>query len=266
MMALFAPDYYTAFRCSASDCRHSCCKGWEIDIDPVSLERFKRLGIDCVSEEGTPHFILREGDICPHLQEDGLCALICAYGEDVLCDICRDHPRFRNFWTGAVEVGLGLSCEEAARLTLSRKEPLRLVYLGGCDESGLLLKASPGAERREERDADPSALPARLPEDEAWLWELRESMLKEAAMLEDPMAARLAEYLIFRHLADALYDGRLEGRLGFIRHSLKTVTGLWREQEDKSFEALCETARAWSERFEYDEEEKDRLIDSFEEG
>ena len=32
------PDYYSAFRCIAGACKHSCCIGWEIDIDEESLE------------------------------------------------------------------------------------------------------------------------------------------------------------------------------------------------------------------------------------
>ena len=269
-MKLIAPSYYQRFRCIAGKCRHSCCKGWEIDIDSVSVERFKRLGVGSISEEGTPHFILREGDVCHHLRSDGLCQLICDHGEDVLCDICRDHPRFRNFWTGFAEVGLGLSCEEAARIILSEKEPLRLVPIGLCGDDGVQISAGLeqdgglSAVEGEGSAFDPAESEPDFPEDEAWLWELRESMLGRAAAMEDPMAARLYEYLVFRHLADALYDGRLEGRIGFIEHAFETVTGLWSGSPDKSFEALAGIARQWSEEIEYNEEKKDALIERFE--
>ncbi|MBQ5437587.1 MAG: hypothetical protein IIU32_07880 [Firmicutes bacterium] len=89
-------------------------------------------------------------------------------------------------------------------------------------------------------------------------------MLLKAVMMKDPMAARLYEYLVFRHLADALYDGRLEGRIGFIEHAFETVTGLWNSSPDKSFEALAGIARQWSEEIEYNEEKKDALIERFE--
>ena len=39
-------------------------------------------------------------------------------GEGYLCDICREHPRFYNF-TSVAEVGIGMSCPEAARVILS---------------------------------------------------------------------------------------------------------------------------------------------------
>ena len=32
-MRIIAPDYYREFHCIADKCRHSCCIGWEIDID-----------------------------------------------------------------------------------------------------------------------------------------------------------------------------------------------------------------------------------------
>jgi lysine-N-methylase len=33
-MKLIAPDTYPEFCCIADRCRHSCCIGWEIDVDP----------------------------------------------------------------------------------------------------------------------------------------------------------------------------------------------------------------------------------------
>ena len=34
------PDFYDDFICIADKCHHSCCLGWEIDIDDESLRRF----------------------------------------------------------------------------------------------------------------------------------------------------------------------------------------------------------------------------------
>ena len=42
-MNLYVPEYYPEFRCSASRCDHTCCAGWEIDIDGESLARYERL-------------------------------------------------------------------------------------------------------------------------------------------------------------------------------------------------------------------------------
>lgn len=125
-MVYVTPDYYNEFQCIASRCRHSCCAGWEIDIDEETYEQYcgmeGPLGYDLqkhISTEGTPHFILGQDERCPFLNEENLCRLILEAGEECLCEICTEHPRFYHFLPGRTEVGLGLCCEEAARLLLT---------------------------------------------------------------------------------------------------------------------------------------------------
>ena len=134
------PSYYPDFACIASRCRHSCCIGWEIDIDGESFRRYQKttgeIGkrLSCfISQKDTPHFILGEGERCPFLNREGLCDLILSLGESSLCEICREHPRFYNVLSDRVEVGLGLCCEEAARLILTKTEPTALVGEGKSD-------------------------------------------------------------------------------------------------------------------------------------
>lgn len=124
-MKLYAPKYYKKFKCIADKCEKSCCIGWEIDIDKSTYEKYKSLKngyaptiLNSISLEETPHFKLCAGDKCPHLNEKGLCEIIINLGEDYLSHICREHPRFYNY-TNVAEVGLGMSCIEAARLILS---------------------------------------------------------------------------------------------------------------------------------------------------
>ncbi len=38
-MKLYAPVYYQKFSCLAGECRHSCCVGWEIDVDKKALKK-----------------------------------------------------------------------------------------------------------------------------------------------------------------------------------------------------------------------------------
>ena len=124
------PRYYLDFKCIADKCTHSCCVGWEIDVDEQTLGRYEQLSGEIgeaicksIEKEGeSAHFRLGEEDRCPHLKENGLCRIICALGEEYLCEICREHPRFYNLVGGEWEVGLGASCEEAARLILSAED------------------------------------------------------------------------------------------------------------------------------------------------
>ena len=146
---IYAPAYTAGFQCIAGKCRHSCCIGWEIDIDDDSLQRFQNVSgelgrklASCIalpdetSEESTAHFILDEKERCPFLTSKNLCELILTLGEDSLCDICREHPRFYNTLSDRMEMGLGLCCEEAARLLLSEKAPIRIVDISAGTNPG----------------------------------------------------------------------------------------------------------------------------------
>jgi len=230
-MITVAPDYYRDFHCIADKCRHSCCVGWEIEVDPGTLPRF--LNDPFVSPhiacdaEGNAQIALLEGDRCPFLRADGLCEMIVRNGEDSLCGICRDHPRFRSFWTGRVELGLGLVCEEAARLILGRDKPTSLVVI---DDDG-------------EHE--------QLPPDEEWLLEQREQLIDNIEA-EGPIA-RFTEYLMYRHLPDALYDGLVEERMRFIDDSIDEIKSLWAKTSG-TLEELIEIVRVWSYNTEYDDE------------
>ncbi len=125
-MKLYAPEYYKNFKCIADKCRHSCCIGWEIDVDGDTMKKYKSLKggyskeiIESIDEDEMPHFRLAENERCPHLDERGLCRIITSLGESYLCHICREHPRFYNDTPYGKEVGLGMACEEAVRLILS---------------------------------------------------------------------------------------------------------------------------------------------------
>ncbi len=144
-MKQIAPDYYDRFRCIASECKHNCCIGWEIDIDDFTLDYYNtiegemgdRLKKNISFEGDAPHFCMGENERCPFLNENNLCDIISALGEDALCDICADHPRFRNYFSDREEIGLGLCCESAGRLILGNAQKVQLVciYDDGENES-----------------------------------------------------------------------------------------------------------------------------------
>ena len=140
-MKLYAPKYYKDFVCIADRCRHSCCIGWEIDVDRETAEKYKKMtegyGLEIkksLSHKGTPHFKLKKDDRCPHLDDKGLCKIILNIGEDCLCTICREHPRFYNDTARGKEVGLGMSCEEACRIILSSDSYAEFCEIGETDE------------------------------------------------------------------------------------------------------------------------------------
>lgn len=143
---LIRPKHYEKFKCVASACTDTCCAGWEIDVDTDTADIYASL-------EGTVGGFIRdrlictpegqklclEGERCRFLREDNLCELILRLGEDALCDICREHPRFYSCFGGITEMGVGLCCPEGARLWLD--EALELITEDdgeGADAEGIL--------------------------------------------------------------------------------------------------------------------------------
>ena len=134
-MKRLEPDFFADFRCIAGRCTDSCCIGWEIDVDEETLEQYENLPGELgeelrrsiVREEDAAHFALGEGERCPFLDGHNLCRVITALGEGALCGICREHPRFYEWFGSRVEAGLGLCCEEACRLLLDSDRPLSFV-------------------------------------------------------------------------------------------------------------------------------------------
>jgi len=303
-MKTIVPDYYESFACIKGDCRHSCCVGWEIDIDPDSLERFRSVGGElgerlreniCETGEGA-FFRLTENERCPFLNRDGLCDLILGLGEDCLCQICDDHPRFRNFFANREEIGLGLCCEAAGRLILGWKMPVHLVEMkddGFYEElpveeaelleirDGLLAIARDRripVEKRLSRMLDWLELEYVPVVDESWIpFLLRLERLDEswAVRLRDCGKLRfgcelpqwelafeqLLVYLLYRHLPASLEDGDLSGRIAYVVFAWTLVRCLCASTEAQGFEELVEICRLYSSELEYSDENIAAIVD-----
>lgn len=128
-MERLIPEYYHHFHCLAGDCPDSCCKEWEIDVDPASAAGYRALSgplgdrlrqVLRDTEEGTVMTI--ENGRCPMWRQDGLCRIQVQLGHDALCQVCRQFPRLRHAYGDFEELGLELSCPEAARLILTASE------------------------------------------------------------------------------------------------------------------------------------------------
>lgn len=126
------PNYYNKFSCIADKCKHSCCIGWEIDIDEDTMDIYNSLNTPMGEkirnniEGDIPHFKLTKDERCPFLNEQGLCDIILECGDGAISDICYLHPRFSNFYSSFTETGLGLCCEEAVRIVLSETEKFNM--------------------------------------------------------------------------------------------------------------------------------------------
>ncbi len=125
-MILKMPLYCDGFRCTADKCKDNCCIGWEIDIDDdtknIYLNKEGEFGERLRKNISENSFILDMHERCPFLNKDNLCDVIINMGENNLCQICNDHPRYFEWFDNLKEGGIGLGCEEAARIILECKE------------------------------------------------------------------------------------------------------------------------------------------------
>ena len=309
-MYLIAPDYYREFRCIADKCRHSCCISWEIDIDPATREKYRRVAgafgarLNAAIDDGeVSTFRLGENERCPMLNANGLCDLITELGEENLCQICADHPRFRSYFSGRTELGLGLCCEEAARLILTREEPMQLVTLEDdgkkealTDFEASLLglrdimigrmqnRAYPVLERLEwmlqqwnpgmlSRGAEDWVALYRDLErlDPAWdavLDSLLEGIQMPPAEL-DTAFEQFCVYMLYRHVPGALEDGDHVSRFKLAAYStvmLMFICGAHaRKRGSCTLADLIEYARMYSAEIEYSEDNIAALLDAFSE-
>lgn len=124
-MEIFRPVYFDAFRCIASDCPDSCCKEWAVQVDDASASYYRglsgslgdRLREVLRDEDGETVMTITDGR-CPMWRSDGLCRIQAELGEKDLCKTCREFPRLTHDYGDFVELGLELSCPEAARFIL----------------------------------------------------------------------------------------------------------------------------------------------------
>ena len=311
-MKKLVPDYYNDFRCLAGSCRHNCCIGWEIDIDEETLafyenvpgEMGRRLKENICYDGGTAHYCMKPDGRCPFLNENDLCDIVINLGFDKTSQICDDHPRFRNFYSGREETGLGMSCEAVAKLILSKTEKVQLVCVEE-DEEELWPDEWDFIDTRDEifdilqdrtlsvdkRIAETLSLcriePAeytvaqladifmpleRLDENWTVLLENLKETEKENISCDDSSFdipfEQLLVYLVFRHMTESLDDDRFKGRLLMVINSFYLIRYLlWHHKNVKgnaTIDDLEEISRMFSAEIEYSTENTDALAEYFE--
>ncbi len=190
-MEVSFPSYYDTFQCLASTCPDSCCKEWAVAIDEDSVQRYRSLSGELgdalraalQEEDGETVLSLRPDRRCPMWQDDRLCRIQAELGEDALCHTCKTFPRLRHDYGRFVELGLELSCPEAARLILS------------CDDWRICTQHVPGGEQP---DWDTAAMETLL--------RSRQEIREFLARRDMPVNQSLAVLLLYGHYVQAELD------------------------------------------------------------
>ena len=297
-MNLYAPEYYKDFACIKGECRHSCCLCWEIDVDSKSIEKYSNSSLPYTKEiresidysNETPHFRLDKDGRCPHLDERGLCKIITNLSEDYLCDICREHPRFYNRLCDRWEVGLGISCEAAARIILSSDSYDKIIQVGKIngeisesdfDVLNLRNKIFTLLSDRSETYLDRLKAISELVgvsfsyKDRGEWEELfcsleyldkshRDMFLDCVSVTEENeeiscISERFLAYLIYRHLTPSESFGQARESLGLCLFLERVFNSLRIKFNAKDFESAVEFARIISEEIEYSTENIDEI-------
>ena len=302
-MEIYAPSYCKHFKCIADKCRHSCCIDWEIDIDLKAYEKYKSLKSNfgkeiinniVIDEDGAPHFALDKNERCKNLDERGLCRIISNLGEEYLCDICRLHPRFFNEIGGRVEMGLGLSCEEAVRIVLEDNRPYVFEKIGENQERASSFDDYDPFEDRNEALAfmekqnvaffeklkaieEKYGVSTDFYSYDEWIdtllsfeildgeWEniLQNAKGKDKTSDSTQYQAELEalfKYFVFRHASKATLKSAFSSVIGFASLGVKLVSYLAEREENLTKPRLYEIVRLYSSEIEYSEDNTESLL------
>ncbi len=300
-MKLYAPEYYKSFKCIADKCKHSCCIGWEIDIDSNTFEKYRSLShpygsniLESIDTTEIPHFKLTCGERCPHLNKSGLCNIIFNVGESYLCDICREHPRFYNSVGNRMEVGLGMACEEACRIILSSDNYNIFSEINESDDeedywefNALELRgklynilSNPSLNRTEkltEISNNICVSPCDISDDEwkeiidslEYLNESHKTLFSAYSSNScvsndlEKILERVLAYFIFRHCSSAKDEDEFRNALGFCLFCEQLLASLLVLKNPKSMEEIIPLAVAVSEEIEYSEDNTEAIIFEF---
>lgn len=213
-MLIAKPEYFDRFRCIAGDCPDSCCKEWDVQVDEASAAVYRSLPGDLgnrlrevlSTEDGETVMTIIDGR-CPMWRQDGLCRIQAELGEAALCKTCREFPRLTHDYGDFVELGLELSCPEAAEFILNAGRP------------GIITTEAEGGE---EPEYDAEAMEV-----------LKVSRETALDLLFDPSRSvpeALALFLLYGYQAQAELDGgepqsfQPEAALESVREFLKSGT------------------------------------------
>lgn len=136
-MATKVISFYDKFKCIASDCPSTCCRGWRISIDEETVSRYKKepgkegMRLKATMTFGKNKDVRKFFGRCANETKDGLCRLELMGRQELMPEVCRIYPR-RSIKIGDdLEVTFELSCPVTAELFLENVNNIRLIDYDG---------------------------------------------------------------------------------------------------------------------------------------
>lgn len=121
----------STFACLGDKCEDTCCRGWSMQLDEATLERYKQEApelLGAVEPSSESPWIMRKDPAsgkCIKF-EGGLCGIHKQYGDRFLGDACHFYPRVTRALGDTIVMTATLSCPEIARLALQEENPCSL--------------------------------------------------------------------------------------------------------------------------------------------
>lgn len=122
------PLFVSAFKCIGSECRDHCCKGWDITLDKLTVNRYlktSRIEIKTLAAENIimtrknyaswGMMKLNASGSCAFMDENRLCKVHSTLGASALSQTCATYPRGATTFKYEQQKSLTLSCPEATR-------------------------------------------------------------------------------------------------------------------------------------------------------
>ncbi len=111
-----------SFECLGNECDDTCCKGWGMQLDEETYQRYKQQApelLDAVTSGEAKYIMKRDAttDYCVKF-DNGWCAIHKQYGTEFLGDACHFFPRVTRKIGDKIIQTASMSCPEIARRVL----------------------------------------------------------------------------------------------------------------------------------------------------
>lgn len=140
---------YDEFKCIADKCKFTCCEGWDVSIDSDTYDKWKNINdknllsnVKINKCSGKKAYLIDKetNEVCPFLDDKGLCKIVKNNGDEYLSLTCRTFPRIYNEFEDKREISLSCSCPEVVEIISNITGEINMVSESNIDVSEELLE------------------------------------------------------------------------------------------------------------------------------
>ncbi len=129
---------YDQFKCTADKCNFTCCRGWDINVDTNTYNKWREKdnlnyildNVRFVKSYGENKYLIKKETKggCPFLSNEGLCNIVINHGDEYLSSTCRTFPRIENDFEDVKELTLSCSCPEVVNIISDMKDKIYIDF------------------------------------------------------------------------------------------------------------------------------------------